>query len=91
MITVKAITTYKRKQKKFLRSVKERTKIDKIRNDTNKQELGIFTVNEKITEHKNNWKEHLVNKRQSNTETSTDYKPRERRVYEDPGKDESNI
>jgi hypothetical protein len=44
---------------KYLRTVKGCTKIDEIRNDEKRNELGIPPLYEKITEYRDKWKIHL--------------------------------
>ena len=44
---------------RFLRKVKGCTRRDQIRNDVIREELNIYSVNEKVEEYKENWKAHL--------------------------------
>jgi hypothetical protein len=44
---------------KYLRTVKRSTRLDQIRNEDIRNELGISPLSEKIIEHRNKWKAHL--------------------------------
>jgi hypothetical protein len=44
---------------KYLRTVKGCTRVDQIRNEDIRNELGISPLSEKIIEYRNKWKAHL--------------------------------
>lgn len=44
---------------KFLRSVKGCTRMDRLHNESIRNELEIFSIVDKLEEHKYQWKEHL--------------------------------
>jgi hypothetical protein len=44
---------------KYLRTVKGCTRLDQIRNEDIRHELGISPLSEKIIEYRNKWKSHL--------------------------------
>jgi hypothetical protein len=44
---------------KYLRTVKGCTRLDQIRNEDIRKELGISPLSEKIIEYRNKWKAHL--------------------------------
>jgi hypothetical protein len=44
---------------KYLRTVKGWTRLDQIRNEDIRNELGISPLSEKIIEYRNKWKAHL--------------------------------
>jgi hypothetical protein len=44
---------------KYLRTVKGCARLDQIRNEDIRSELGISLLSEKITEYRNKWKAHL--------------------------------
>jgi hypothetical protein len=44
---------------KYLRTVKGRTRLDQIRNEDVRNDLGISPLSEKIIEYKCKWKAHL--------------------------------
>jgi hypothetical protein len=44
---------------KYLRTVRGYTRLDQIRNEDIRHELGISPLSEKIIEYRNKWKEHL--------------------------------
>jgi hypothetical protein len=44
---------------KYLRTVKGCTRLDQIRNEDIRNELGISPLSEKIIEYRNKWKAHL--------------------------------
>jgi hypothetical protein len=44
---------------KYLRTVKGCTRLDQIRNEDIRNELGISPLSENITEYRNKWKAHL--------------------------------
>jgi hypothetical protein len=44
---------------KYLRTIKGCTRLDQIRNEDVRNELGISPLSEKVTEYKNKWKTHL--------------------------------
>jgi hypothetical protein len=44
---------------KYLRTVKRCTRLDQIRNEYIRNELGISPLSEKIIEYRNKWKAHL--------------------------------
>lgn len=46
--------------KKFLRSVKGCTGLDRIRNENIRRELEIYATNDRIEEHSDQWKKHIV-------------------------------
>jgi hypothetical protein len=43
----------------YLRTIKGCTRLDQIRNEDIRNELGISPLSEKITEYRNKWKAHL--------------------------------
>jgi hypothetical protein len=51
--------TYSRFGARFTISVKGCTRLDQIRNEDVRNELGISHLNEKIIEYRNKWKAHL--------------------------------
>jgi hypothetical protein len=44
---------------RFLRSVKGCTRLDKIRNKDTRKELGVFSINDIIRRHRQDWLEHV--------------------------------
>jgi hypothetical protein len=44
---------------KYLRTVKGCTRLDQIRNEDIRNELGISPLSQKVTEYRNKWKAHL--------------------------------
>jgi hypothetical protein len=65
---------------RFLRSVKEYTRLDKIRNELIRKELEIFGIQDVRSKHKQNWINHL--ERMDNTRLPNyahNYKTRGRR------------
>jgi hypothetical protein len=44
---------------KYLRTVKGCTRLDQVRNEDIRNELGIFPLSKKIIEYRNKWKAHL--------------------------------
>jgi hypothetical protein len=43
----------------FLRSVKGRTRLNKIRNKDIRKELGVFSINDRIRRYRQDWLEHV--------------------------------
>jgi hypothetical protein len=44
---------------RFLRSVKGCTRLDKIRNEDIRKELGMFSINDRIRRYRQDWLEHV--------------------------------
>jgi hypothetical protein len=44
---------------RFLRSVKGRTRLDKIKNKDIRKELGVFSINARIRRYRQDWLEHV--------------------------------
>lgn len=44
---------------KFLRAVKKCTRMDRLTNDSIRDDLKIYNINHKITEYQNKWKNHV--------------------------------
>jgi hypothetical protein len=44
---------------RFLGSVKGHTRLDKIRNEDIRKELGVFSVNDRIRRYRQDWLEHV--------------------------------
>jgi hypothetical protein len=44
---------------RFLKSVKGRTRLDKIRNEDIKKELGVFSINDTMRIYRQDWLEHV--------------------------------
>jgi hypothetical protein len=44
---------------RFLRSVKGYTRLDKIRNEDIRKELGVFSINDRIRRYRRDWLEHV--------------------------------
>ena len=72
---------------KFLRSVKGCTKRDLITNQSIREELGIFNMNERLKDLKQNWKEHVERMPDTRiTKQIIQYYPRGRRSVGRPRK-----
>ena len=72
---------------KFLRSVKGCTKRDLITNQSIREELGIFNMNERLKDLKQNWKEHVERMPDTRlTKQLIQYYPRGRRSVGRPRK-----
>ena len=44
---------------RFLRSIAGYTLLDKKKSSDIREQLGIFNINDKLTQHKINWREHI--------------------------------
>lgn len=87
------ITTTKHESKiqaaemKFLRRVKGCTRMDQIRNEDIREELQIYSIKEKITNNKEQWKEHIERMAESRLpKRIQNYFPRGRRDVGRPRK-----
>lgn len=72
---------------RFLRGVKGCTKRDHLRNEDIRGELGIYNINEKIEEYRENWRSHLNRMGNGRMPASVhNYQPRGRRDVGRPRK-----
>jgi hypothetical protein len=44
---------------RFLRKVKGGTRLNKIRNEDIRAELNVYSINERFTDYRNKWKDHI--------------------------------
>jgi hypothetical protein len=73
---------------RFLRKVKGCTKLDGIRNEDIRAELKIYSINERITDYRNRWKNH-INRQEDHRllKKIRKYKPKGKRDVGRPTKD----
>jgi hypothetical protein len=73
-----------KQQKCNLRSVKQCTRLDKIRNEDIRKELGVFSINDRIRRYRQDWLEHVERMEEGRVPKQTLwYRPKGRR---DPGR-----
>jgi hypothetical protein len=68
---------------RFLRSVKGCTRLDKIRKEDIRKELGVFSINDRIRRYKQDWLEYVDRIEGRVLKQALWYRPKERR---DPGR-----
>jgi hypothetical protein len=68
---------------RFLRSVKGCTRLDKIRNEDIRKELGVFSINDRTRRYRQDWLEHVERMEEERVpKQAVWYRPKGRR---DPG------